>query len=142
MISVAANIAPGTNSAEAPPVPAVVPDAVLPAPTVSAPVAPPIQTPPVQMPAPGTYGGPGYPPVEFPGAYLEIPPGVSPTDTTVRWYTITVGLRVGVFPHWYVFSLRTTCPIINGDLQGQRLPLCLWYQGRRLLHPLFHQDGS
>ena len=84
LILVAANI--GTNAAEAP-------AAVSPAPTASDPVTP----------LPGTYGGPGYPPVEFPGAYLEIPLGVSPTDTTVRWYTVTVGLRVGVFPHWYVF---------------------------------------
>ncbi|KIM37571.1 hypothetical protein M413DRAFT_13267 [Hebeloma cylindrosporum] len=84
----AANVAPaGANPAIAPDAPA--------APAASTPV-----TPIIQMPTPGTYGGPRYPPVEFPGAHLEIPEGVSATDTTVRWYTVTVGLRVGVFPHW------------------------------------------
>lgn len=27
-----------------------------------------------------------------------------PNDPTVRWYTVTTGLRVGVFAHWYVLS--------------------------------------
>ena len=89
MILVAVNITSGTNLAKAPPIPAAVPDA---APMDSAPpVAPLMQTP--------TYGSLGYPLVKFPRAYLEIPDGVSPTDTTIRWYTITVRLRVGVFPH-------------------------------------------
>lgn len=63
----------------------VVPDAVLPVAIVPA--------------LPG-YGEPGYPPVDFPGTYLEIPPGISLSDTSICWYTITVGLCIGVFAHW------------------------------------------
>ena len=33
---------------------------------------------------------------------IEDDPTVDPNDPTVRWYTVTTGLRVGVFAHWYV----------------------------------------
>jgi hypothetical protein len=88
------------------PVPATVP---VPAPTA---IVAPAASAAITTPLPQTYGGPGYPPVTFPGAYLDVPAGVSVTDNTVRWYCVTVGLRVGVFPHWYVF-LSTQSSMCN-----------------------------
>ncbi|KAF9471565.1 hypothetical protein BDN70DRAFT_901250 [Pholiota conissans] len=49
-----------------------------------------------------TVGAPATPAdvPHFPGAVLTVPPGVDVNDPTVRWYAVTVGRRVGVFPHW------------------------------------------
>ena len=103
-ISVQAAMNPGESSSTEVALLEVVPGTV-PAPAPSAPmvIVAPVASAAITTPLPQTYGGPGYPPVTFPGAYLDIPAGVSVTDSTVRWYCVTVGLRVGVFPHWYVF---------------------------------------
>ncbi|KAF9478058.1 hypothetical protein BDN70DRAFT_895991 [Pholiota conissans] len=55
----------------------------------------------VATPAPAV-GAPATPAdvPHFPGAVLTVPPGVDVNDPTVRWYAVTVGRRVGVFPHW------------------------------------------
>ncbi|KAF8190103.1 hypothetical protein BJ912DRAFT_1058799 [Pholiota molesta] len=50
----------------------------------------------------------------FEGAILDVPPGVDINDPSVRWYSVTVGTSVGVFPNWasvapFVVGIKAAC---------------------------------